>query len=476
MSHLLYRYELRIHAPIDPISAVSRLARFAEFGKFVVYERDGTWTFAGGAAGEIVLDHEGFRVRWSDCEHWLPFPADPARELAQILDRAPVDDWSLFGWTSFEYAYIQAGLTGLVGAGVLQHLVVPQVEIQLRADGAVLRGGDRRMLDVLADVVALPAEEPALQPVSFAVDKSGWEDYRAAVMAVLTDIRNKRLSKAIVSRIVPVELDIDLVSTYVVGRRGNTPSRSFLFRLDGLAAAGFSPETVVEVAHDGTVVSHPLAGTRALHLDDPARNAQLRADLLTDPKEIFEHAISVQSSYEELKQICVSGTVKVDGFMQVLERGSVQHLASAVGGKLKNGRGPWDAFATLFPAVTVSGVPKLAAYQAIHAYESGPRGLYSGSVLAVDSRGGLDAALVLRTVFQRNGRTWLQAGAGIVANSTPDREFEETCEKLRSVARFLVPANPAAASGTEYKDDEPGTDPSRALGNLLGNPRLDART
>jgi anthranilate/para-aminobenzoate synthase component I len=93
-------------------------------------------------------------------------------------------------------------------------------------------------------------------------------------------------------------------------------------------------------------------------------------------------------------------------------------------------------------------VPKLTAYQAIHAYESGPRGLYSGSVLSVDSRGTLDAALVLRTVFQQSNHTWLQAGAGIVAGSTPDREFEETCEKLRSVARFLVPADPKMAAKT----------------------------
>ncbi|MGH8921282.1 MAG: chorismate-binding protein [Actinomycetes bacterium] len=212
------------------------------------------------------------------------------------------------------------------------------------------------------------------------------------------------------------------------------------------------------------MVSHPLAGTRALHLDDRARSAELRADLLTDPKEVFEHAISVRLTYEELEQICRSGTVKVDGFMQVVERGSVQHLASAVGGRLRDGRGPWDAFATLFPAVTASGVPKLAAYRAIHAYESCPRGLYAGSVLAVDSRGGLDAALVLRTVFQRSGRTWLQAGAGIVAGSTPDREFEETCEKLHSVARFLIPAGPAATSATEHPDREPGTDRGRSLG------------
>jgi anthranilate synthase component 1/salicylate synthetase len=140
-------------------------------------------------------------------------------------------------------------------------------------------------------------------------------------------------------------------------------------------------------------------------------------------------------------QVCREGSVRAEEFMTVKERGSVQHIASRVSGELSSGdRGPWPALAAVFPAVTASGVPKQAAYRAIRSLEQGARGLYGGAVLTVGSDGSLDAALVLRTVFRQYGRTWLRAGAGIVGQSLPEREFEETCEKLRSVSRTLVRA------------------------------------
>jgi anthranilate/para-aminobenzoate synthase component I len=118
----------------------------------------------------------------------------------------------------------------------------------------------------------------------------------------------------------------------------------------------------------------------------------------------------------------------------------VQHLASRVSGQLAAGRRAWDAFHAVFPAVTASGVPKEAAYECIQRNEPEARGLYSGAVLTVDQHGAMDAALVLRSVYRQDGRTWLRAGAGIVGHSRPERELEETCEKLGSVGRFLVPA------------------------------------
>jgi anthranilate/para-aminobenzoate synthase component I len=123
--------------------------------------------------------------------------------------------------------------------------------------------------------------------------------------------------------------------------------------------------------------------------------------------------------------------------MTVRERGSVQHLASRATGRLADDRGPWDAFAALFPAITATGCPKPEALRTISRYESEPRGLYAGAVFTVDAGGSLDAALVLRTVFQRDGRSWLRAGAGVMGQSTPEREWEESCEKLRSVAPHL---------------------------------------
>jgi salicylate synthase len=138
--------------------------------------------------------------------------------------------------------------------------------------------------------------------------------------------------------------------------------------------------------------------------------------------------------------ICEPSTVAVSEFMSVKERGSVQHLGSRVRGVLADDRTSWDTLAALFPAVTASGIPKAPAYDQITMHEEHPRDLYAGAVLTASQDGSMDAALVLRAIYRRAGRTWLRAGAGIVADSTPDREFEETCEKLRSVAPYVVAA------------------------------------
>jgi salicylate synthetase len=126
-------------------------------------------------------------------------------------------------------------------------------------------------------------------------------------------------------------------------------------------------------------------------------------------------------------------------FMTVRERGSVQHLGSTVGGQLLRSMDRMDALEALFPAVTASGIPKAESVDAILRLDEGPRGLYSGAVVTFSADGGMDAALTLRSAYESDGRTWLRAGAGIIADSTPDREFEETCEKLTTLAPHLVP-------------------------------------
>jgi anthranilate synthase component 1/salicylate synthetase len=267
-----------------------------------------------------------------------------------------------------------------------------------------------------------------------ALDDTG--DYRDAVATALDELRGPGpLTKVILSRRVAVPVPLDLVATYVAGRRANTPARSFLLNLGGIGAAGFSPETVAEVTGDRQVVSRPLAGTRA-RTGAPDEDARLRADLLSDPKEVHEHAISVKLALEDLALVC-DDTCTTE-YMTVAERGTVQHLASTVVGRLRPDRTPWQAFAALFPAVTATGIPKTPAYEVIRALEGRPRGLYAGAVLTYDVSGALDAALVLRSVFRQGDRCWLQAGAGIVRESQPAREHEETCEKLRSVAGYLV--------------------------------------
>lgn len=425
----------------DPLLLGVGLTRKAD-GPFVLYERDKQWSFGSGAIFELVMYQHEIRVRLDS--DWLTVPVgnDPLQCVAALLSDIPITGWRAYGWASFELGYLLHGLPDAVGTTPLLHLIVPAREVLLDAGITELRAVCKTDLTVLRATLDELPPAPARLPRELDISEVDADGYRLMVAAAVEEIRRRRLQKIIVSRVVPVPGDIDLVSTYQTGRRGNTPVRSFLLDLGAQRSAGFSPEIVVEISADGKVSTQPLAGTRALS-GDPVVDLNLRAELLGDPKEIFEHAISVQVAQDELRAVCDTGSVRVTEFMAVEERGSVQHLSSQVSGQLERGLNAWHAFAEIFPAVTVSGIPKAVACEFIRRYESQPRDLYSGAVLTVDADGALDAALVLRAVFQQSGRTWLRAGAGIVEQSTPDRELEETCEKLRSISRFLVPAGAA---------------------------------
>lgn len=438
MTALVSYFQERIDIFQDPLLLGVRLARKAD-SPFVLYERGEQWTFGSGMILELKMYQHEIRVRSSSGQLTVPTGDDPLQRIAELLSDVPISKWRAYGWASFELSYLLHGLPDAVGTAPLLHLIVPEREVRIGAGIAELRAIHRGDLTALRATLDESPSAPADSPRELDTSGVDGDRYQRVVAAAVEEIRRRRLQKVILSRVVPVQDRIDLVSTYQVGRRGNTPVRSFLLDLGVHRAAGFSPETVVEISADGVVSTQPLAGTRAFS-GDPVMDLSLRAELLGDPKEVFEHAISVQVAQNELRAVCDAGSVRVTEFMAVEERGSVQHLASRVSGQLGRDCNAWHAFAELFPAVTASGIPKTMACEFIRRYENQPRGLYSGAVLAVDADGSLDAALVLRAVFQQGGRTWLRAGAGIVEMSTPDREFEETCEKLRSISRFLVPA------------------------------------
>jgi salicylate synthetase len=228
-------------------------------------------------------------------------------------------------------------------------------------------------------------------------------------------------------------------STLRHGRSFNSPARSFLLKHGQFEATGFSPELVTFV-ENGIVTAEPLAGTRS-RLGTGEEIAARRDELLSDTKEIVEHVLSVRAAVEELDELCLAGTVSVSDFMSIRERGSVQHIGSRVSGKLKVGKDAWDAFNTLFPAITATGIPKNIALRAIERLEGSPRELYSGAVLLLQGQDMFEAALVLRSVFQDKTRKWIQAGAGVIAQSRPERELIETHEKLASIAPYLIQEN-----------------------------------
>jgi len=168
------------------------------------------------------------------------------------------------------------------------------------------------------------------------------------------------------------------------------------------------------------------------------RDRQDRDELQSGSKETVEHAISVRNSLQEMSEIAEPGTAAVTDFTTVRERGSVQHLGSTNGARLHQSADRMDALETLFPAFTSSGIPKAVGVETILRLDEAPRGLYSDAVVKLSADGGMDAALTLRAAYECDGKTWLRAGAGIIGESQPDREFEETCQKLSTLAPCLV--------------------------------------
>lgn len=434
------RTEVVVESAADPLRLVTRLAGSGLFDDYTVYERPGLWTFAGGVAGEVILEPGVVRSRWPssagaldpvDPAAWVdePWSGRPAAALEAALRAAPWPVWNAYGWIAFEFA-------ALTPAGRLAHLVVPRTEVRVEAGRALVVSADAEEAERVAELLSGQGTPgtPSPSPVDV---RPGGDLYRSRVAQAISEIGAGLYEKVIVSRRLPIPFPVDVVATYACGRAANTPARSFLLDLDGFQAAGFSPEVLVGVDGHGTVTTQPLAGTRAFGRGENA-DSETRRELESDPKEIFEHAVSVRASQDELYRVCAPGTVRVTGFMTVKERGSVQHLGSSVSGELTPGRTGWDALDVLFPGVTASGIPKAGAIDAIARLEE-PRGLYAGAVLAVSQDGAMDAALVLRAVYSENGRAWLRAGAGIVSGSTPEREYEETCEKLSSIAPYVVP-------------------------------------
>ncbi|WP_433661544.1 salicylate synthase [Nocardia sp. CA-128927] len=430
---------LRVEYVTDPAAAMSRLAGADRFGEYVMYERPGEWVFAADPIGGIELDVEELRVTWDGQTTATKWEGRPAGVVDRALGALLLDGRNAYGWIGFEFcAWAYEATAHLDPRTTLVQLMIPRIEVRIGEFGIRVAGATPAETGDIHDLIteSQETELPRPHPTDVRLDPTG---YAGRVAEAVGEIQANRYQKVILSRKVDLPFVVDIPATYRLGRAHNTPARSFLLRLGGLEAAGFSPELVASVDENRLVTTEPVAGTRAF-----GRGAEIdaaaRADLLADPKEIVEHAISVQTSFAEMAAVADPGTVAVTDFMAVRERGSVQHLSSTVCGTLAAERSSWEALEVLFPSVTASGIPKRAGIDSVFRLDHDPRGLYSGAVVTVSSSGALEATLVLRAIYQTTEGAWLRAGAGIVAQSLPEREFEETCEKLGSIAPYVVPA------------------------------------
>jgi len=198
---------------------------------------------------------------------------------------------------------------------------------------------------------------------------------------------------------------------------------------------GSSPELLVRV-HGREVEYRPIAGTRPRSADE-VQDRALEADLRADEKEVAEHIMLVDLGRNDVGRVSEFGSVKVKDLMFVERYSHVMHLVSALEGKLRPELGALDAFRACFPAGTLSGAPKIRAMEIIEEMEPARRGVYGGSILYADFSGNLDSCIAIRTLYMSDEKGYIQAGAGIVADSVPEKEFEECGNKARAVVRAI---------------------------------------
>ncbi|WP_170304518.1 anthranilate synthase component I [Microlunatus speluncae] len=261
------------------------------------------------------------------------------------------------------------------------------------------------------------------------------DEYQDAVRAAIEEIKAGEAFQIVVSQRFEVETSADALDIYRVLRLTNPSPYMYLLRLDGFDIVGCSPEALVTVK-EGTAITHPIAGSKPRGAT-PAEDAAYEAELESDPKERAEHVMLVDLGRNDLGRVCKPGTVEVIEFAEVRRYSHIMHLESTVTGVIADGRSALDVVLAAFPAGTLSGAPKVRAMEIIDKLETSRRALYGGVVGYFDFAGDADAAIAIRTALVKDGVAYVQAGGGIVADSVPATEDQESQNKAAAVIRAI---------------------------------------
>ena len=261
------------------------------------------------------------------------------------------------------------------------------------------------------------------------------EDFMDSVKRAKEHIEAGDIFQIVLSQRFSAPYSGDGLDLYRVLRAVNPSPYMFYVRTRALTLVGSSPEPLVRVEGD-SVLTRPLAGTRPRGAD-AAEDGRLRADLLADEKERAEHVMLVDLGRNDLGRVSAPGSVTVDELMEVEYYSHVMHIVSNVTGTVAPGKDAFDALRATFPAGTVSGAPKVRAMELISGLEPAARGPYAGTVGYFGLDGAMDMCITIRTFVLTGGRAYLQSGAGIVADSDPEREYEECLHKARALHHAL---------------------------------------
>ncbi len=365
------------------------------------------------------------------------FGFDVVRHIETLPD-VPADDLNLPDGL-FLFTSVVLVIDNLLGRG----MAVAAVDVEEGLSDAELRAryeeGGRRAEELVRRLEAGP-RLPALElkpepeddpPFSSSVSKENFQD---GVERIRELIHAGDAFQVVLSQRLGMSFSGRPFDLYRVLRTVNPSPYLYFLELDGMNLVGTSPEVLVRV-EDGTVTVRPIAGTRPRG-GTPEEDRLLAEDMLSDEKELAEHRMLVDLGRNDVGRVAEFGSVRVPDLMVVEKYSHVMHIVSQVEGDLREGLSAMDVFKASFPAGTVSGAPKIRALEIIDELEPVKRGPYAGAV-GYFSFGGMnmDTAITIRTVLITDDQAFVQAGAGIVADSDPEREYEETLNKARALLR-----------------------------------------
>ena len=297
---------------------------------------------------------------------------------------------------------------------------------------------DRMYQDLQSALAGDVSEIPEFAKPTFERNMSE-DQFRSQVEIAKEEIRAGEAFQIVISQRFSTSVSADALDVYRALRLSNPSPYMYLFRFDGFEVVGSSPEALVKVTGREVMV-HPIAGTRkrSASLEEDVR---LGEELLADPKERAEHLMLVDLGRNDVGRVCTPGSVEVIDFMHIERYSHVMHIVSTVIGELAESAAPIDALFSVFPAGTLSGAPKPRAMEIIERLEPTRRGLYGGAIGYFDFTGNIDTCIAIRTALIKEGVAYVQAGAGVVADSDPESENQETINKAAAVLTAIHTAN-----------------------------------
>ncbi len=306
--------------------------------------------------------------------------------------------------------------------------------------------GEARIEELLAQLARpLPSEVPwhldEVEPLPF-VSRFGEEEFKAGVERIREYILAGDAMQVVLSQQLSADFSADPLDLYRALRSLNPSPYLYYFQFGDFQVVGSSPEILVRL-EDGEVTLRPIAGTRPRGASE-AEDKAYEADLLADPKELAEHLMLIDLGRNDVGRIARPGSVTLTDRMVIERYSHVMHIVSNVTGQLREGADAIDVLRATFPAGTLSGAPKIRALEIIDELEPSKRGIYSGAVGYIAWNGSMDTAIAIRTAVVKDGKVFVQAGAGIVADSVPDKEWQETMNKARAVLRAAALAQARA--------------------------------